>query len=78
MGIRMKWGKPSPLPPEEPVIFEQHCFRAVSSFTAPSYRIGFNLPPLWRIRLLVTLRRCLVLTDFFHCMTQKIIIQINN
>jgi hypothetical protein len=73
MGIRMKWGKPSPLPPEEPVILEQRRFRAVSSFTAPSYRIGFNLPPFWQIRLLLTNRRCLVLTDFFHCMTQEIV-----
>lgn len=73
MGITLlKLGKPSPLQPEERIIHEQHRFRAVSSMTMPSYRIGFNLPPLWRISLVVTDRRCLVLTDFFHCMTQEI------
>jgi hypothetical protein len=44
----------------------------VSSWTSPSYRVGFNLPPLWQVRLLVTNRRCLVVTDFFHCLTQEI------
>lgn len=70
--ILLKLGKPSPLLPEERVLYERRRFRAVSSTTFPSYRIGFNLPPLWRIRLVVTDRRCLVLTDFFHCMTQEI------
>ncbi|HIJ73932.1 MAG TPA: hypothetical protein HPP83_07510 [Candidatus Hydrogenedentes bacterium] len=73
MGVTLlKLGKPSPLLPEELVVHEQRRFRAVSSTTLPSYRIGFNLPPLWRISLLVTNRRCLVLTDLFHCMTQEI------
>ena len=73
MGIRLlKLGKPSPLLPDEHVVHEQRSFRAVSSTTLPSYRIGFDLPPLWRIKLLVTNRRCLVLTDLFHCVTQEI------
>jgi hypothetical protein len=73
MGITiLKLGKPSLLEPEERVIHEQRRFRAVSSTTIPSYRVGFNLPPLWQISLVVTDRRCLVLTDFFHCMTQEI------
>lgn len=73
MGITiLKLGKPPPLLPDERVLHEQRRFRAVTSTTVPSYRIGFNLPPLWRISLLVTNRRCLVLTDLFHCMTQEI------
>ena len=73
MGITLlKLGRPTPLWGGETVLLEQRRFRAVSSTTLPSYRIGFNLPPLWRISLLVTNRRCLVLTDFFHCMTQEI------
>ena len=73
MGITiLKLGKPSPLLPDERVLHEQRRFRAVTSTTVPRYRIGFNLPPLWRISLLVTNRRCLVLTDLFHCMTQEI------
>ena len=73
MGITLlKMGRPSPLPPAECVLYEWSRFRAVSSTTLPSYRIGFNLPPLWRISLLVTNRRVLVLTDLFHCMTQEI------
>ena len=73
MGITvLKLGKPSPLLPDERVVYEQRRFRAVSSTTLPSYRIGHSLPPLWRISLLVTNRRCLVLTDLFHCMTREI------
>ncbi|MFZ5565047.1 MAG: hypothetical protein ACOZBW_13445 [Thermodesulfobacteriota bacterium] len=73
MGIRLlKPGKPSPLPAGERVVLEQRHFRAISSRTFPSYRIGFNLAPLWQTRLVVTDRRCLVLTVFFHCMTQEI------
>jgi hypothetical protein len=73
MGITiLKLGKPSPLLGDETVLVEQCRFRGVSSTTIPSYRIGFNLPPLWGISLLVTNRRCLVLTDLFHCMTQEI------
>ena len=73
MGVTiLKLGKPSPLLPDERPVHEQRRFRAVSSKTLPSYRIGFNLPPLCRIGLLVTNRRCLVLTDLFHCMTQEI------
>ncbi|HUV63585.1 MAG TPA: hypothetical protein VMW24_06770 [Sedimentisphaerales bacterium] len=73
MGVTiLKLGKPSPLLPEERVVHEQRRSRAVSVTTLPSYRIGFNLPPLWRIRLLVTNRRCLALSDLFHCMTQEI------
>lgn len=73
MGIRLlKLGKPSPLLPGERVALEQRRFRAISSRTSPSYRIGFNLAPLWQARLVVTDRRCLVLTDFLHCMTQEI------
>jgi hypothetical protein len=68
----LRLGKPSPLLPEERVPYERCRFRAVSSTTLPSYRIGFNLPPLWRIVLRVTSRRCLVITDVFHCMTQEI------
>jgi len=68
----LKRGKPAPLLPGERVVLEQRHFRAISSTTLPSYRIGFNLLPLWHISLLVTNRRCLVLTDFFHCMTQEI------
>ncbi len=70
--ILLKLGKPLPLRADETVVLEQRRFRAVSSKTPPSYRIGFNLPPLWRTSLLVTNRRCLVLTDLFHCMTQEI------
>ena len=73
MGIvLLKLGKPSPLLADERVLWEQRRFRAVSSTTWPSYRIGFNLPPLWRVSLVVTNRRCLALTDFFHCLTQEI------
>jgi hypothetical protein len=73
MGIvLLKIGKPSPLSPDESVLLEQRRFRIVSSYTPPSYRIGFNLPPLWRISLVVTNKRCLALTDLFHCMTQEI------
>ena len=70
--ILLKFGKPTPLPPEEQVLYRRSRFRAVTSSTPPSYRIGFNLPPLWRISLLATDRRCLVLIDIFHCMTQEI------
>jgi hypothetical protein len=70
--IILKFGKPSPLLTGETVVLEQHRFRAVSSTTVPSYRIGFDLPPLWRIRLVVTNRRCLMLADVFHSMTQEI------
>ena len=73
MGITLlKIGKPSLLPSSEATLYERSRFRAVSSTTLPSYRIGFNLPPLWRISLVVTNRRCLVRTDLFHCMTQEI------
>ena len=73
MGITLlKLGKPSSLLPGEVTLYERSCFRAVSSATFPSYRIGFNLPPLWRITLVVTNCRCLVWTDLFHCMTQEI------
>jgi hypothetical protein len=73
MGITiLKLGKPTPVPPDETILLEQHRFRAVSSTTLPSYHIGFNLPPLWHITLLVTSRRCLVLIDLFHCMAQEI------
>lgn len=73
MGIRvLKLGKPSPLLPGEVTLYERSRFRAVSSTTLPSYRIAFNLPPLWRISLVVTNLRCLVLFDLFHCMTQEI------
>jgi len=70
--ILLKLGKPSPLLPEERVLYERSRWRAITSTTPPSYRIGFNFPPFWRITLLVTNRRCLVLTDIFHCMTQEI------
>lgn len=73
MGITLlKIGKPAPLSREETVLAEEIRFRAVSSTTLPSYRIGFNFPPFWRTRLLVTNRRCLVYTDFIHCLTQEI------
>ena len=73
MGIVvLKLGKPTPLLPDETVVLEQRRFRAVTTRTLPSYGIGFNLRPLWGISLLVTNRRCLVLTDLFHCMTQEI------
>ncbi len=73
MGITvLKLGKPSPLLMGENVVVEQRRFRAVSSTSVPSYHIGLDLPPLWRIRLQVTNRRCLVLADLFHCMTQEI------
>ena len=70
--ILLKLGKPAPLPPDEHVVHEQRRFRAISSMTAPSYRIGFNLPPLWRISLVVTDRRCLLLTDLLHRMSQEV------
>ena len=70
--ILLKMGKPSPLLPGERVLYERSRFRAVSSASPPSYRIGFNLPPLWRISLLVTNLRCRVVTNLFHCMTQEI------
>ena len=55
MGIvLLKLGKPSPLLADERVLWEQRRFLAVSSTTWPSYRIGFNLPPLWRVSLVVT------------------------
>lgn len=74
MGITvLKMGKASPLQPGERVLHEQRSFRAVSSICLPSYRIGCNLPPLYSISLLVTDRRCLVLGDFLHCMTQEIV-----
>ena len=73
MGITvLKIGKASPLQPGERVLHEQRSFRAVSSTCLPSYRIGFNLPLLCGISLLVTDRRCLVLGDLLHCMTQEI------
>lgn len=68
--VILKFGKPSPLLTGETVLWEQRHFRAMSGTTLPSYRIGFNLPPLWRISLVVTNRRCRVLTDLFHCMSQ--------
>ena len=70
--ILLKFGKPSPLLPDERVLYERSTFRAISSTTCPSYRIGFNLPPLWRMSLCVTNRRCFLLTDFLHRMTQEI------
>lgn len=73
MGITLlKMGGPSALLPDERVALEQRSFRAVSSTTLPSYRIGFSLPPLWRISLLITDSRCIVVTDLFHCMTQEV------
>ena len=73
MGIViLKFGKPAPLPADERVLLEQRRFRAFSSATWPSYRLGFNLPPLWRITLVVTDLRCLVLVNLFHCMSQEI------
>jgi len=67
-----KLGKPSLLPAGEQVLFVQRRFRLVSSRTAPSYRVGFNLPPFWRMSIVVTNRRCLVYTNLFLCMTQEI------
>jgi hypothetical protein len=70
--ILLKFGKPSPLPSEERVLYERSTFRAVSSTTCPSYRIGFSLPPLMRVALLVTNRRCVVWSDLFCFITQEI------
>jgi len=72
MGIRFKFGKMSPLLPDERVLHNQACFRAVSSACLPSYRIWFNLPPLWATTLFVTNRRCLVVTDLFRAITQEV------
>ena len=73
MGVTiLKVGWPGPLQPGEKLVLEQRCFRAVTSKTCPSYRIGFNLRPLWGITLKVTDRRVLVLTDLFRCMSQEI------
>ncbi|MBN1518393.1 hypothetical protein JXA32_17660 [Candidatus Sumerlaeota bacterium] len=72
--ILMQFGRAKGLLPEEMLAREQRRFRAVSSKSAPSYRIGCNLPPLWRLSLLVTDRRCLALADFFfHCMSQEVV-----
>ncbi len=73
MGVTiLKLGGPGPLQPGERVVLEERCFRAVTSRTCPSYRVGFNLRPLWGIALKVTDRRVLVLTDLFRCMSQEI------
>lgn len=73
MGIIMlNIGKPAPLLPGEVLVRAQRSFRAVTSKTFPSYRIGFNLGPLSRISLIVTNRRCRILGDFFGVMHQDI------
>lgn len=73
MGVILcKLGRSTPLLPGETVLLEQRRFWAISSKTLPSYRVGFNLRPFWGVRLLVTDRRCLVLTDFLYCMSQEI------
>jgi len=72
MAIRFKLGKMSPLQPDETVLHTQDRFRAVSGTCLPSYHIEFQLPPLWKITLWVTNRRCLVVTDLFHTFTEEI------
>lgn len=73
MGMTLlKLGGPTPLEPGEVLLHEQRRFRAVSSASYPSYRIGFNLPPLWKGVLLVTNRRCRVVASMFWVLTQEI------
>ena len=71
--VLLKIGKPEALPPEEKVLHTQEHFRAVSSKTSPSYRIGFDIPFLFRIKLIITDRRCRVLCRSFYWMYQDFV-----
>jgi len=72
MGIRFKWGKMSPLLPDEQILFSQQSFRAITGTSLLSYKISFQAPPLWLITLYITNRRCLIVVDFFHLFTQEV------
>ncbi len=69
---RIKFGKISPLLEDEKILHEQKRFRLITSKCLPTYRICFNLPFFLAIRLLVTNRRCLVITRMFRFMIQEI------
>ena len=72
MGIRFKWGRMSPLLPDEQILFSDRSFPAITGTSLPSYRISFQAPPLWLITLHITNRRCLVVADLFHLFTQEV------
>lgn len=74
MSIKLlRLGQPPPWPANEPVLAEMHRFRAISSYTRPSYKIGFNLPLVQHTWLLVSARRCVVRTRFLGCLWQEIV-----
>jgi hypothetical protein len=72
MGVRFKLGGMSPLLPDEVVLHSQKRFRAISSTCVPSYRIGFQMPPLILMTLHVTNRRLLLVCKLFPFITQEI------
>lgn len=59
--IIWKKGTPAPFLDNEEILLEEEKFRAIASRSFPTYRIGFNLPPLWKIKLYATNLRCRVL-----------------
>ena len=72
MGVRFKLGGMSSLLPDEVVLHAQRRFRAVSSTCLPSYRIGFQMPPLMLMSLYVTNRRLLLASNLLLVSTQEI------
>jgi hypothetical protein len=72
MGVRFKLGGMSPLLPDETILHSQRRFRAISSTCVPSYRIGFQMPPLISMTLHVTNRRLLLVSSLLLFGTQEI------
>jgi hypothetical protein len=72
MGVRFKFGGMAPLLSGEVILHSQSRFRAISSSTFPSYRIGIQLPPLVWMTLHVTNRRLLLVARIFPCITQEV------
>ena len=72
MGVRFKLGGISPWLPDEVVLHSQKRFKAVSSTCMPSYRIGFQMPPIMLMTLYVTNRRLLLASNLLLFSTQEI------
>jgi hypothetical protein len=72
MGVRFRLGGMSPLQSGERVLHSQKRFRAISSTCTPSYRIGFQMPPLVLLTLYVTNRRLLLVSRLLLFCTQEV------
>ncbi len=71
MGVRFRFGSQGELMPNETVLHELRSFRALSSKSGLSYRIGFQIPLMLFMTLYITNRRLLLVFRTLHFIVQE-------